>query len=166
MYGEQAKYFEDEIVPGLKFNKRGLVAMANTGTNTNGSQFFITVAESLPQLNGKHTIFGELGEGLDVLMKINEAYTDEEGRPRQVIRIKHTIILEDPFEDPKGLEIPDHSPVPSREQFDELLDEEEMEAIGKPDPRPKEEIEKEIRAKEAKSREGVLTMVVQVLQSV
>jgi peptidyl-prolyl cis-trans isomerase-like 4 len=56
---------------------------------------------------------------MEVVQKINEVYTNDEGKPLQVVRIKHTIILEDPFPDPKGLEelIPDRSPVPSRDQW-------------------------------------------------
>jgi cyclophilin family peptidyl-prolyl cis-trans isomerase/FtsZ-interacting cell division protein ZipA len=61
--------FEDEIVEELQFDKRGLLAMANAGPGTNGSQFFITFVET-PHLNGLHTIFGELIEGDDVLSNI------------------------------------------------------------------------------------------------
>ena len=58
--------FRDEIVPGVAFDRAGLLAMANSGPNTNGSQFFITFAET-PWLNGNHTIFGEVLEGMEVL---------------------------------------------------------------------------------------------------
>lgn len=58
--------FRDEIVPGVAFDRAGLLAMANSGPNTNGSQFFITFAET-PWLNGNHTIFGEILEGMEVL---------------------------------------------------------------------------------------------------
>ena len=61
--------FEDEIDPGIVFNKRGLLAMANLGPDTNGSQFFITF-EPTPWLDGIHTIFGELIEGDDVLSSL------------------------------------------------------------------------------------------------
>jgi cyclophilin family peptidyl-prolyl cis-trans isomerase len=61
--------FEDEIVSDLKFDQPGLLAMANAGANTNGSQFFITFAPT-QWLDGKHTIFGEVIEGADVLPKI------------------------------------------------------------------------------------------------
>ncbi len=96
-----------------------------------------------------------------MVSKINEVYTDSEGRPLQVVRIKHTIILEDPFPDPPGLEqhIPDSSPLPPKEQWDNLLDEEEMEKLGKPDERTQEEIDEAQKDKEAKSREDVLVMV-------
>lgn len=62
--------FEDEIVASLQFDRAGLLAMANAGPGTNGSQFFITFAET-PWLNGNHTIFGEVVEGMDVLFSIS-----------------------------------------------------------------------------------------------
>ena len=58
--------FEDEIDPSLTFDRPGLLAMANAGPNTNGSQFFITY-DATPHLNGLHTIFGEVVEGMDVV---------------------------------------------------------------------------------------------------
>ncbi|MDR1087139.1 MAG: peptidylprolyl isomerase [Endomicrobium sp.] len=60
--------FKDEIDPSLKFDKPGILAMANSGPNTNGSQFFITEV-STHWLNGNHTIFGEVSEGLDVIKR-------------------------------------------------------------------------------------------------
>ncbi len=62
--------FQDEIVASIQFDRAGLLAMANAGPNTNGSQFFITFAET-PWLNGNHTIFGEVVEGMEVLMSIS-----------------------------------------------------------------------------------------------
>ena len=62
--------FPDETVASLQFDRAGLLAMANAGPNTNGSQFFITFAET-PWLNGNHTIFGEVVDGMDVLFSLS-----------------------------------------------------------------------------------------------
>jgi peptidyl-prolyl cis-trans isomerase-like 4 len=86
LYGDQARFFEDEIRPQRMHKKRGTLAMASAGENMNASQFYITLADNLDSLDEKHTVFGEVGEGLDVLEKINDAYCDGDGRPYQNIR--------------------------------------------------------------------------------
>lgn len=68
------KSFEDEIDPSIKFDHPGILAMANKGPNTNGSQFFITTAKT-PWLNQKHTIFGEVTQGYNVVKKIEDVPT-------------------------------------------------------------------------------------------
>ena len=74
--------FEDEVPPGgPKFDRPGLLAMANSGPNTNGSQFFVTVAKT-PWLTGKHTIFGEVVDGMDVVQRIAGVPTDAGDKPR------------------------------------------------------------------------------------
>jgi peptidylprolyl isomerase len=70
--------FEDEVSSGLTFDRGGLLAMANSGPMTNGSQFFITYEET-PWLNGRHTIFGEIIEGEDVLNALAVLEPDPSG---------------------------------------------------------------------------------------
>ncbi len=88
--------FEDEIIDSLKFDKIGRLAMANSGPNTNGSQFFITVAET-PWLNGRHTIFGQVIKGQDVANKIAAADRGQNDRPVKDVVLKSiTITLKKP----------------------------------------------------------------------
>ena len=78
--------FEDEFKPNVVFNKAGILAMANAGRNTNGSQFFITTVPT-PHLNGRHTIFGEVVEGMDVVRKLENVATDGRDMPLQPQKI-------------------------------------------------------------------------------
>jgi peptidylprolyl isomerase len=80
------KAFADECSANLKFDRPGLLAMANRGPNTNGSQFFITTV-STPWLNMKHTIFGEVVKGYDIVQKMESAKTDVRDRPVEPIKI-------------------------------------------------------------------------------
>lgn len=80
------KPFADECNAQLKFDRPGLLAMANRGPNTNGSQFFITTIAT-PWLNMKHTIFGEIVKGYDVVQKMEAAKTDVRDRPVEPIKI-------------------------------------------------------------------------------
>lgn len=75
------KPFEDEVSKDLQFDRKGLVAMANSGPNTNGSQFFIATAKT-PWLNMKHTIFAEVVAGYEVVEKIENTATDGSDRPK------------------------------------------------------------------------------------
>eukprot|EP00227_Mantoniella_beaufortii_P002979 CAMPEP_0197607550 /NCGR_PEP_ID=MMETSP1326-20131121/47330_1 /TAXON_ID=1155430 /ORGANISM="Genus nov. species nov., Strain RCC2288" /LENGTH=342 /DNA_ID=CAMNT_0043175625 /DNA_START=312 /DNA_END=1337 /DNA_ORIENTATION=- len=159
LYGDQARFFEDEIRPTLKHKKKGTVSMANSGgADMNASQFLITTNEDCDALDEKHTVFGQVSEGLDVLDAINEAYCDAAGRPWQNIRIKHAIVLDDPFDDPPGLEkfIPDASPELVKDPNDTRLEDDWVPAESG---RDAEEQEKAIREKEAHNRAVVLEMI-------
>ncbi|KAI3980433.1 hypothetical protein MKX01_038605 [Papaver californicum] len=161
LYGDQARFFGDEIHQDLKHSKTGTVAMASGGDNLNASQFYFTLRDDLDYLDGKHTVFGEVAEGLETLTRINEAYLDERGRPYKNIRIKHTYILDDPFDDPAELAslIPDASPEgkPLAEIDDEVRLEDDWvpmdEQLGAA------ELEEVIRQKEAHSSAVVLETV-------
>ncbi|XP_067876283.1 peptidyl-prolyl cis-trans isomerase-like 4 isoform X2 [Heterodontus francisci] len=158
LYGDQARFFEAEKVPRIKHKKKGTVSMVNNGSDQHASQFLITAGENVDYLNGVHTVFGEVTEGMDVLMKINEAFVDKDFCPYQDIRITHTVILEDPFDDPSGLQIPDRSPEPTKEQLDSGrigADEEIDDSKGK----TAQEIEEVLAEKEAKTRAILLEMV-------
>jgi cyclophilin family peptidyl-prolyl cis-trans isomerase len=85
--------FEDEINPHKIV--KGALAMANAGPNTNGSQFFIVTTDEAPWLDGKHTVFGEVRDGMDVVDRIGTTKTDGRDRPVEPIGIE-TIEFEQP----------------------------------------------------------------------
>jgi cyclophilin family peptidyl-prolyl cis-trans isomerase len=86
--------FEDE------FNEhkveRGALAMANAGPNTNGSQFFIVTTEAAPWLDGKHTVFGRVTNGMDVVDKISEVERDAGDKPLNEVVIESVSVTDDP----------------------------------------------------------------------
>jgi peptidyl-prolyl cis-trans isomerase-like 4 len=121
-----------------------------------GSQFIITLGDNLEYLDGKAAIFGKVVEGLDVLEQINGAFVDEKGAPLKDIRIRHTVILDDPFPDPPGLEEPDKSPVPTPAQLAtvRIADDEDLEEETDQDA-----LEKLSREREARAQALTLEMV-------
>eukprot|EP00092_Neocalanus_flemingeri_P023472 GFUD01025452.1.p1 GENE.GFUD01025452.1~~GFUD01025452.1.p1 ORF type:complete len:626 (+),score=247.88 GFUD01025452.1:57-1934(+) len=158
LYGPQARFFEAETAPRIKHTKPGLISMVNCGESMLGSQFFLTLGDELDYLDGEHCVFGEVVEGEDVLSNINNTITDNTGRPYQDIRITHTVVLHDPYDDPSGLELRESSPEPSEEMLASSrigADENINDYAGKSE----EEINEIIADKEAKARATILEMV-------
>lgn len=160
--GPSKKTFVAEVDAKLKHHERGTVSMATVASPQDpdkrlaGSQFLVTLGEDLDYLDGKGAIFGKVVEGFDTLEKINDAFTDSKGRPLKDIRIRHTVVLDDPYEDPPGLIEPEQSPQPSQAQLatvmiadDEILDDEADEAA----------LEKLRREREARAQALTLEMV-------
>ena len=84
--------FEDEFTDKLT-HKRGVLSMANAGRNTNGSQFFIVTADDASFLDGKHTIFGQVIEGMEVVDEIERLPTDRNDRPQMEAKIEKGSVL-------------------------------------------------------------------------
>ncbi|ORX67298.1 cyclophilin-like protein [Linderina pennispora] len=143
------KYFAAEVRPKLKHARRGTVSMAvsatESGVGVSGSQFFITLADGLDYLDGKYAV-------------LNSAICGDDHRPLRDIRIRHTIVLHDPFPDPPGLAVPPQSPLPSTSQLASvrLGDDEEMEDYLAADP---EQLAKERRERDAKAQALTLEMI-------
>jgi peptidyl-prolyl cis-trans isomerase A (cyclophilin A) len=83
--------FEDEFASGLRHDKPGVLSMANAGPNTNGSQFFITLVPT-PWLDNRHSVFGEIAEGMAVIEAIGKTATGRQDRPVKDIRIESVTI--------------------------------------------------------------------------
>lgn len=83
VYGDK---FADEITPSLKHAGAGVLSMANSGPDTNGSQFFVTLAPT-PWLDGKHTVFGRVSRGMGVVKRLGLVETGADDRPVEEVRI-------------------------------------------------------------------------------
>ncbi|OAV91651.1 hypothetical protein PTTG_06503 [Puccinia triticina 1-1 BBBD Race 1] len=122
-----------------------------------GSQFYLTLADGLSELDGKHVVFGRLVVGFEVLEQINEALVDEQGQPLREIRLRHVVVLDDP-PDPVGLEIPADSPLPpeaaERGKHLRVADDEELDEDLEPS-----EVEERRREREARAQALTLEMV-------
>lgn len=147
------KTFPAFFHPKLKHLERGTVSMATAPHPSDpdlrlaGSQFLVTLADNTDYLDGRAAIFGKVVEGFDVLEKINDAIVDDRGNPLVDIRIKHTVVLDDPYPDPAGLREPSTSPPPTKAQLatvriaegEELNVEEDDEAAAAAEKRKKEQ---------------------------
>uniref|UniRef100_A0A8H7XW68 Peptidyl-prolyl cis-trans isomerase n=1 Tax=Psilocybe cubensis TaxID=181762 RepID=A0A8H7XW68_PSICU len=154
-----SRYFPPEILPKLKHTSRGTVSMAVAPALEGqkggcGSQFFITLGENIDYLDGKHAVFGHVVEGFETLDKINEVFVDQDGRPFKDIRIRHVVILDDPFPDPPGLIKPPSSPTRPPDNSTRIAEDEDPLATL-----PEEEEERQRREKAAAASALTLEMV-------
>ncbi|KAH6902811.1 cyclophilin-like domain-containing protein [Coprinopsis sp. MPI-PUGE-AT-0042] len=153
------RYFEPEIRPRLKHTQRGTVSMAVAPALAGaqggcGSQFFITLGNNIDYLDGKHAVFGHVVEGLETLEKMNEVYVDQDSRPFKDIRIRHVIILDDPYPDPPGLVVPDNEPTKPPDNSTRIAEDEDPLSTL-----PEEEEERIRREKAAAASALTLEMV-------
>jgi peptidyl-prolyl cis-trans isomerase-like 4 len=175
------RYFSPELVQRLKHTHKGTVSMAvapsiDDGVGGCGSQFFVTLADNIDYLDGKHAVFGRVVEGLDTLDKLNDVYTDQDGRPFKDVRIRHVVILgvasfhffahfsfvcsrcvcviDDPFPDPPGLAQPPSSPTRPPDNSTRIAEDEDPLATL-----PEEEEERIRREKAAAASALTLEMV-------
>ncbi|TVY29645.1 Peptidyl-prolyl cis-trans isomerase-like [Lachnellula hyalina] len=160
--GPAKRTFTAELNPKLKHVERGTVSMATVQSTKDpdervaGSQFIITLGDNLDYLDGKAAIFGKVVEGFDALEKVNDAFCDDKGRPLVDIRIKHTVVLDDPYDDPPGLVEPPESPLPTKAQLATVRigDDDNLEEEG-----DAEAVEKQRREREARAQALTLEMV-------
>lgn len=156
--GSDKRFFAGEYQPKIRHSEPGLLSMVSLGDGLIGSQFFITLGEDLTSLDGTHCVIGQVTEGQEVLRVLNETICDTGHRPYQDVRITHTVVLEDPFENPRGFREASRSPSPSAERLqggrigaDEDIDDTE----GKTEA----EVVEMMQEREAKARATILEIV-------
>ncbi|XP_037951989.1 peptidyl-prolyl cis-trans isomerase sig-7-like, partial [Teleopsis dalmanni] len=156
--GPQKRFFQAENLPKINHTSPGLLSLVSPGKNLVGSQFFFTLDSNLTFLDGVHCVIGEVVEGFDILRTLNETIVDDNSRPFQDIRITHTVILNDPFDDPRGFQVPSRSPSPNEERLKNgriAADEDIYDTEGK----SVEELQEMIADREAKARATILEIV-------
>lgn len=165
--GAKSALLKPEVSLKLTHSRKGRVSLTAAASDTNigdvnghGSQFFITLDDDLTYLDGTHTVFGQVEEGMDVVDKLASTYVDDSFRPYRILRIRHTIILHDPFDDPDGLPADVPSPEPIQVDPDDRLGSDDEDMV---DDETDEETLRYMREaqneREAKSRAEVLEMI-------
>lgn len=156
--GREKRFFQAEYLPKIRHSEPGLLSMVSLGDNLIGSQFFFSLGSDQTSLDGIHCVIGQVVEGLDVLLTINETICDNTSRPYKDIRITHTVILDDPFENPRGFREPSRSPSPTAERLRGgkiAADEEIDDASGKTE----FELAEMRKEREAKARATILEII-------
>ncbi|CEF67786.1 Peptidyl-prolyl cis-trans isomerase-like 4 [Strongyloides ratti] len=152
------RYMNIDIFPKLRHIRKGTISFINNGRDEMGSQFFFTLSENLDYLDGKHNVFGHVSEGIDVIDKLNaQICTEKTNSPYRDIRIAHTIILDDTFDDPEGFCSRD-SPIPGFDFFQShkiALDED----INNDNTLSESELIKEIEKQDMNAQAQILEMV-------
>ncbi|KAH9458428.1 hypothetical protein MJO28_005497 [Puccinia striiformis f. sp. tritici] len=155
------RYFPAELAnqkahKTLNHGRRGTLSMAVSDGKC-ASQFFFTLTDGLNELDGKHVVFGRIVEGFETLDQINDALIDDQGRPLRDIRLRHVIVLDDPFDDPPGILIPPQSPTEPPSHQGKVLrvgDDEELDEELDP-----EIVEERRRERDARAQALTLEMV-------
>ncbi|KAK0548108.1 Peptidyl-prolyl cis-trans isomerase-like 4 [Tilletia horrida] len=172
MRSQKDRYFVPEMPASLKHRTRGTVSLAlieradpdRPGETqlVAGSQFFITLADNIDYLDGKHAVIGHVVEGQESggpLDKLDAAFVDDQNRPLTDIRIRGVVVLDDPFPDPTGLKVPSRTPSPTPEQLASVRLSEKEAADMDENELPPEEKEAQERAKSSRSAALTLEMV-------
>lgn len=156
-------YLNLERSPYASHSHKGTVSMASSlveGSKKLGSQFFITLTDELSYLDNEHTIIGHVAEGIDAIDKIANAFVDKNFRPYRLIRVRHTIVLHDPFEDPKGLPSDCRSPEPAQGgRGDRLGSDDEDDFDEGKDEEARMRLKEQEEEREATSRAEVLEII-------